>query len=587
MSDDTKPAVDTEKPAKVVQDDALARLVASRWDRLDADAAYWMSQWQEISWYVMPRKSYILTKTIGPNMSREAQLFDTTAVRANETMAAGVMSYIHDAGSDWLSVTTPEGVKASPEVEKYYAECSTIILANLARSNFYTAAHEMHLDRGAFGTAAMYVSEGAESPLLFRNFNVGTFRISENYDGLVDTLFIKREFTVRQLVEEFGFENVSETVQKSYIKADGKGKEDKIEVIWGIYPRPGKDRVKGKMDAKNKPYASVYVEYASKKMLRNAGYDEKPFFCVRWAAWQDSSYGWSPAWVAYPDAKQLNFLQKQMDALAELAAFPRVLAPESLSSEIDLRAGGITYYNAAEAGALPKEWATQGRYDIGQDRIKEKQRHIEEAFNVPLFQMFAQEDLQMGGQSAITATQVRAMESEKLTMLSPSYARLTTELLIPLIRRVYGILARAALFPQPPQELVQTTPAGEAYLPEPKVIFNNRMSIAIANRGADAVDPVINQTMQVVQATGDPSHLDIFDLDEIARKKAIVNGADPEFLRDPKEVEQMRKARADQAAQQAQMAQQQHLADMAQKLGSVKPDAVAAPHVRGALQAAQ
>lgn len=585
MKDSTKPPVDPEKPETVSQNTTLARRVSARWDRMDADAAYWVSQWQEISRYVLPRKSYILTKTIGPTMDRETQLFDTTAVRANETMAAGVMSYIHDAGSDWLSISAPEGMTVPPSVEKYYAECSKIILANLARSNFYTAAHELHLDRGAFGTAAMYVGEGSECPLLFRNFNVGTFRISENYDGLIDTLFIKREFTVRQLVEEFGIGNVSESTSKKYLQGDGKGMEDKVEVIWGIFPRPKNERDPKKKDPQNKPYASVYLEYASKKLLRNSGYDEQPFFCTRWEAWQDSPYGWSPAWVAYPDAKQLNFLQKQMDALAELAAFPRVLCPEGLSSEIDLRAGGITYFNAADPNSVPKEWATLGRYDVGQDRIKEKQRHIEEAFNVPLFQMFAQEDMQTGGQDAITATQVRAMEAEKLTMLSPSYARLTTELLIPLIRRVYGILARAAMLPEPPQELVQQEPGSEPFLPEPKVIFNNRMSIAIANRGADAIDPVLAQTMQVVQATGDTSHLDIFDLDEIARKKAIANGADPEFLRDPGEVEKMRKARADQAAQQQQMAQQSQMAEMAQKLGSVKPDSVAAPHVRGALNA--
>ena len=585
MSNPKAPA--KQKPEQVSADDALARHIVARWTRMDSDASYWLSMWQQLSYYVMPRKSYILTRTLGPTMDRETNLFDTTAVRANEVMAAGVMSYIHDAGSDWLSITAQERKDTPPSVEQYYAECSKIILAALARSNFYTVAHEMHLDRGAFGTAVMYVEEGSEAPLNFRTFNVGTFRVSDNFDGLVDTIFIKREMSVRQLVEEFGEENVSETTRKRYQQPDGSGMEDKVEVIQGIYPRPEKEREKGKLDPKNKPIASVYVEYASKKVLRNSGYDEQPFFCVRWEKWQNASYGWSPAWVAYPDAKQLNFLQKQMDALAELAAFPRVLAPESLSSEIDLRAGGITYFNTSDPGAVPREWATSGRYDIGQDRIKEKQRHIEEAFNVPLFQMFAQEDMQVGGQAAITATQVRAMESEKLTMLSPSYALLTTELLIPLIRRVYGILARQGAFPEPPKELIQVAMNGEPYLPEPKVIFNNRMSIAVANRGADAIDTVVQQSMAVAQATGDPSHLDIYDFDEIARTKAIVNGADPEFLRNPDEVDRIRQARAQQQARQAQMEQEQHMADIAQKVGTVKPDSVAAGHVGRHLRAVE
>ena len=553
---------------------AIASSVIARWSALEASRNYWMSMWQNLATYVMPRKSYILNKQIGPNLDRETQLFDTTAVRANQIMAAGIMSYVNDPHSNWVQLSAPESLEEEEGVAEYFAECTEIILEELGRSNFYNTIHESHLDRGAFGTTAVFVDEGETSPLLFKTFDVGTFCASENHEGYVDTVLVKREMSVRQLVEAYGKDNVSDAVCKMYESGDGKNFDTKVEVVWEIRPRTEKERTRGKIDGPNKPFASVHVEWATKHVLRNSGFDEQPVFVSRFLKWQDSVYGWSPAWVALPDAKQLNFLQKQLDSLAELAAFPRVLVPEDMNGDVDLRAGGITYFDANNPNAVPREFLTQGRYDIGLDRVKMKQNHIEEAFNVPLFQMFAQEEAQRGG-TPITATQVRAMESEKLVLISPTYSRLTTELLIPIVKRVYGILARRGLLPPPPQSLIQLAPNGEPYIPEPQVIFNNRMSIAVGTRSVQIIDEVVDRTVQLSSATGDMSPLDNFDFDKIVREKTLANGGDPDFLRDPQQIAQIRQGRAQQAQQQAAMQQQAHQADIAQKLGSVKPDTAA------------
>ena len=575
--------VKTPKPSKQGAT-ALTSMIIARWGSLDAQASYWMQMWQSLSTYVMPRKSYILNKQFGPNVDRESQIFDTTAVRSNQIMAAGIMSYVNDADSDWVMLTAPEGIDDEEGVEEYYAECSKIILQELARSNFYNTVHETHLDRGCFGTASVFVDSGENANLLFKTWDVGTFRISENNEGYVDTIFIKLEMTVRQLVEEYGIDNVSDRVRKMYSLGDGKSIDEMVPVIQAIYPRTERD--KGKIDAENKPIASVHVELQTKHLLRNSGFDEQPFFVTRFLKWQQSPYGWSPAWTALPDARQLNFLQKQMDALAELAAFPRLLIPEGMSGAPDLRAGGITYFDESDPNGIPKEWATQGRYDIGQDRILMKQKHIEDAFNVPLFQMFAQQDAAANG-SPITATQVRAMESEKLVMLSPTYSRLTTELLIPLIKRVYGILSRAGVMPPPPKALIQQNQKGEAFVPDPKVIFNNKMAIAVSTRAVDAIDPIIGGVLQTCQITQDMSPLDNFNFDHIVRCKALTNGVDPEFLRDTSEVAAIRQQRAQ--AQQAAAAQQQqaHAAQVAQQLGSVPQDSPVSPAIQKLAQQVQ
>jgi len=548
----------------------LAKAVMSRYSRLEQDRAYWMSMWQSIADLVMPRKSYILTQTITPSVDKETRLFDSTAVRANMVLAAGCMSYITPADSRWCSFEAPEGIEDGEGVQEYFSEVTEVVLESLARSNFHTAIHEVYLDRGCFGTAVLFVEPGETTPIIFRNIDVGSFVLSENHEGVVDTCFRKFEMTARQLVQEFGIENVSDTIRKAY--EDQKNLDQKFEVIHGVYPRSDKERDPKKLDPKNKPYASCYLECRSKQILREGGYDEKPFMATRYLKWQQGVYGWSPSWVARPDIRQLNFLQKQMDALAELAAFPRVLVPDGMEGVVDLRAGGITYFNASDPSAKPQEWATQGRYDVGLQRVQEKQQHINEAFSVPLFQMFTSEESMTPNR--MTATEVNARNAERLANFSPTFARLTTELLIPLLQRVYGILARRGELPPPPEALIQQDAKGQLFVPEPKVVFNSRIALAVRAIELAASERALTRAAALQQATGDTSIMDNFNLDQIVREGALAEGMDADHLRDKGEISQLREQRAQAQAEAMEQQQAMAMAEMANKASAVKQDSL-------------
>lgn len=576
MAKTTDAIAELAVPKKENSKSTLAAGIVSRWSKLENDRDYWMSMWQQIAELVMPRKSYILCTTITPNSEREARLYDSTGVRANQVLAAGCMSYITPADSRWCSFDAPEAIEDGDGVQEYFAEVTEIVMETLARSNFHQAIHELYLDRGCFGTAVLFVEPGEKLPITFTNVDVGTFCISENYEGYVDTMFRRLEMTTRQLVQQFGIENVSDAVRKCYNEANGKGMDEKWHVIHGVYPREEGQRDKKKYDGPNKPIASCYVEEKSKHVLRESGYDELPFMATRYLKWQKSAYGWSPSWVAMPDLRQLNFLQKQMDALAELAAFPRILAPDSLESSIDLRAGGVTYFNAADPNARPIEWATQGRYDIGLERVAQKQKDIQEAFSVPLFQMFTAEE--SAAPNRMTATEVNARNAERLAQFSPTFSRLTTELLTPLLQRVYGILARNGAFPPPPEALIQQGPTGELFIPEPKVNFNSRIALAVKNMEQGATDATVQRAAALASVTQDPSIFDNFDTDKMVRTSALASGMDSEYLRPQEQVAQMRQQRAQAIQQQQEMQAQQHAAEVAAKVGGIKGDS---PLVQG------
>lgn len=571
-ADETPSQIDDNGPSSDDKNSSLATAIIIRNDQLESQRSPFMSQWERLGKLVMPRKSYILTTSYTPTMDREIQLFTSCAVQANQTLAAGCMAYITPTDSRWFSFEPPEQIKDQPEVAEYFARLTEIAAQQLARSNFYTTIHELYLDRGCFGTTVMHCEPGDtdDTPLLFRTYDVGTFCIAENHERLVDTVFVKYKMTVRALVMQFGIGNVSGSVRAKYYAKNGTGLDEEMEIIHAMYPREKKDRVKGKMDGPNKAFASIYVEVAAKHLLRNGGYDEKPFFATRFLNWEKHVYGYSPSWTCFADINQLNFLERMLDTLIEKIVDPPVLAPDTMVGQIDARAGGLTVYNSSDPNAKPEFWLAAGNYSEGVARVEKKENNVEEAFYVPMFKQFQADESKAGYP---TAEEVRARQAEQLTNFSPTFTRLTTELLTPLLIRLAGILQRLGMGPEIPQALIQNDGrGGESYVPEPKIAFNSRVALAVKNMEVQATDATLKRALNIIEVTQDTSVLDILDTDKILKQGALSDGVDPDYLRSDAQVAQIRQQRAQAAAQQAQMQQQAHVADMAHKTGNIKPD---------------
>ena len=544
----------------------LAGKILRKHAEMVAARATWESLWEEIAKFVMPRKAGVFSASSQPDMADETALFDATAVRANMILANGQLAWMTPMESRWFSMDPPKEMESEDAIEQWFKRCTEVVQAELSRSNFYTEIHELYLDRGCYGTAAILVEAGRNSALNFTKLDVGTFAISENDEGYVDTLSREYEMTARQAALKFGEENLPEAMK---VELQKETSHRKFTCVHMIYPRGPGEIQQGKRDGANKPYASVYVDKASKEVLASTGYDEQPFFVTRYLKWKNCEvYGYSPSWMALPEAKQLNFLEKQLDSLAELAAFPRILIPAGFDGDIDLRAGGVTYFDPNNPSATPKEWNTTGRYDIGIARAEWKRNAINEAFHVDLFKMFAQLEKQM------TAREVAERSAEKLIQFSPTFSRMTTELFNPLLRRVFAILARQGKFPPPPQELAMS-----GFIPEPDVSYNSRIALAV--KQLENMAFIRSSEMLLPYANIKPEMLDNFDFDEITRDMARNDGLPARWLMDEEMVAQMRADRAQAAQAQMQAEQLERTAAALGKAGAVKQDSVLAGMLPG------
>jgi hypothetical protein len=527
---------------------ATAEKILARADEAKTERATWDTLTQDLANYVMPRKAHITDKEQHPSTDKVSQLFDSTAIQANTTLGQGQMSYLSPHDDQWFEFRPPYQLKSNDRVIKYYEECTFIAAQELALSNFYTEVHEMYLQRSGFGTAAMFQTE-LDGQLYFRNYDFGTYSIVEDVNGFVDEFYREWQVSARQLRTMFPDSETTMPSQVRELWGTPKEMDKKFDMIHAVLPRDAMDRGPDVKGPEGMPFASIYILRQGMTKVHESGFTRFPFLVTRYLRWSNSlqgPYGWCPTMAALADIRQVNLLQKYMDVLAEVSAFPRILKPSDLDGEVDLRAGGITQFNPYNQQALPKEWATQGRYDIGKDRIEMRQKAIKEHFHTDLFRMFA--ELDRGAQMSIRETVERS--SEKLAQFSPTFTRLISEGFNPMLKRTFELLTAMGKFPDPPPELVEPRLDGKGdRMPDPQLQYTSRLAMALNSIQNSAALQTLEAIMPMAQV--DPTILDTFNMDNYIRGFARNAGVPEDWLRDTAEVQAIREQRA--AMQQERM----------------------------------
>lgn len=535
---------------------ALAEELCARNEVGKADRSNWDSLAQDVAAYCQPRKANI-TKQTTPGLNGETDdIYNQTAMRAAATLAAGSMSWAMDG--KWFKYEPPDDRKEDDELKTWYQKATEYMYREFERSNLYTEAHEMFLDRGTAPCALLYVEEGKRSLFNFKAENFGTYWIAEDDEGIVDTVFREFQLTNRQAVQKFGIEYVSEDVQKAMADGEPKRKDEKRTFLHAVFPRI--DAKQGMMDDENKPIASVYVDLKAKHVCRNSGYDEMPAMVTRFLKWGDGPYGYCPGFEALPTIRQVNFIEKNMDVLGEKAAFPPMLVPSYIEGDIDPRSNGITTFDPNLAGGahgLPQTWGTEGKYDIGLERIKTKDDIIKEAFLVTIFQMFQQ--IEAG---KLTAYEASLRESERLPQFSPTFRRLMPEIIQPLLMRCFAIAYRAGRLGEAPDSAFQEVAPGVNALSVPQITLTGKMALALKAHENNALLNLLQLWSGPMQVQ--PDIIDNWDLDTAARDSGDNYGIPADWKRPMDEVDEMREQRA-QAALEQQQAQMGAMAAKAAK----------------------
>lgn len=494
--------------------------------------------WWTLERFVHPRGQ----QQVGRGTQQVEPICDSTGIESNTKLAAGCMQHITPAASPWFKCEAPEGLEANEEAKRWYADVGQRMQAALARSNFYSSIHECYLDRGAFGTASLFCEE-RRGGLYFECWPIREIVVGKANDGDgFGIVFRLLRLSAKQAAAQFGDANIPPEVKGLAGKAETADQE--ADYLHCIYERDSTE-VDDTKTADKWPVASVYLHHSSGAVVNESGYAEWPAFVSRFLQWGSRIYGYAPGMLVQGVLDSLNKHEDALDTLARTLAFPRVLIPDSLKSVVDMRPGGVTMFQDGSA-TLPKEWATGGSYQAGEHRSEVKRRQIENAFHVPLFDMFS------GVQRQITAEEVRAREDEKLVQFSPTFALLTSDFLIPILNRVFAIMLRQGAFGPVPPGVASGGADGMASIANPKVTFTSRMALRMDSLRTAAWDRVSGRI--IAQAEVNPEALDLLKWDEANRDIALSEGCPTNWLNRETDIREIRAARAEAQRQQQEQA---------------------------------
>jgi len=500
----------------------------------------WDGHWAEIAQYQMPRASRFFVSDTNKGNKRHNAIYDNTAIFAQRTLAAGMMSGMTSPARPWfrISLADKDLMEYGP-VKTWLYDVSERMRAVFAKSNTYNTLHHCYEELGAFGTWADFVQSDFDNIIHHYPMTVGEYALATNDKGVVDTLARQVSMTVKQMVQWFGKDKVSVTVRNLF----DSGKLDAwVEVVHMVQPRAEYDRTK--KDGKNMPFQSVYFEPAAanwEEFLSEGGYKRFPALCPRWVVTGNDVYGHSPGMDCLGDVKQLQLSQLRKAQAIDYQVNPPLQIPTAYKDQAHKRLPGGTMYvdSTSPGGGVRSAYEVNLRLDYLLDDIKDTRERIRGACYADLFLMLANDS-----RSGTTATEIAERNEEKLLMLGPVLERLHNELLSPLIDITFDRLMSTGVLPAPPDELQGA---------DLNIEFISTLAQAQRAVAAGGVDRLLSTIGQVSAVPAWQQAADKVDIDQVIDDYAEMYGVNPKIIV-PDDVVAQRRAERAQAAQQAQAA---------------------------------
>ena len=521
--------------------------------------------WDDLSEQFMP---FRLTRgSTLPDVFAADKVFDSTGRRAALILANGLASLVTPREETWFEFQAPKSLRGDDEAVRFYRDASAVAREYLEASNFYEEIQEAYISSPVFGTAALFCGDlDDRGELHYRHQPIQTYYIAEDFKGRVNCFYRDLKMTAEQAADEFGKDKLPPDLRG---KVDNpQAKTEQHDFVHAVFKRTV-EAAKDAAESARKPWVSIVVHEKSKTIVAESGYDEFPFAVHRYRRFGHCVWGFGPGSIAIGDARQLQFLNELADVAAEKSVFPPLVAPSSLEGEIGQGALEITYVDSSDpnSAAILREWATAGRYDVAKDRMGDKRQQIESVFHVDLFQLFS---IRAQERAPMTATEASMVSGEKLTQFSPVFGRLVSEMLGPILTRLFGVLLRAGIFGAPPASVVGILGGERTAVAAPYVLYKNRIMLAMQARQNGSFSQFMQMALPMLQIY--PEAMDALNLPVAMRDMARNTDLPESWVRSMKAVEAMQAQRAQDRQAQQQMAMAEQAANVAATAGKVPND---------------
>tara|TARA_R100001530_G_scaffold37085_2_gene28805 strand:- start:912 stop:2402 length:1491 start_codon:yes stop_codon:yes gene_type:complete len=456
------------------------------------------------------------------------------------------MTGITSPARPWFRLSSPDpDMDDFGPVREWLDSAEKLMYKVFASSNLYKALPLIYEEAGVIGTAAMIQEDDFDNVIRFTNFTVGEYMLDIDGRLKVDTFGREYEMTVHQLIDEFGYENVSRTVQNLY---DVGTYGSWIKVVHLIEPVSNMEFDEFNLDPKFK-WRSIYYEPGrdglhKTKFLRVKGYENFPILAPRWDAKAGDIYGFSPGMDALGDSRVLQVQEREKGkAIAKMVA-PPTTAPSALkNTNVSLLPGANNFSDDPNNIFKPIYQVNPRVAELSAD-IQLTEDRINRAFYVDLFLLISRQD------DIRTATEINARQEEKLLQLGPVLEGMHDELLDPLIDNTFARLMRLSEpgWSDESQPQMLPPPPDEIFGAELKVDYISILAQAQKLVSTGAMERWVGFTGQLAGLR--PEVLDKLNADEIVEIMADDLGVPNQVVIGEEQVQEQRQARAEKIAQQ-------------------------------------
>ena len=510
----------------------------------------YLDRWRAIRDYELPYTGELDETSDENEQARrhDDHIYNGAAWASNQVFAAGIMSGLTPQSRQWFRLSfANKDIQNMSGAGKLLDDRLDILNDVLNKSNFYNAIHASYLEL-AYGQAPLGVFASAETGVHFIPFTVGSYFLDVDADGMVNTFAREYYMTLQQLADKFGLENLPRHLQVQYENEIAKSERHKV--FWLVMPNRAHEN--GRVDKFHLPFVSVYWLESShdNEWLDVGGFHEFPVPTGRYLVTGGAAYGKGPGWFAEGDSKGLQLLEQDYLTAVELGVKPPVQSDANTALKgINLIPGGNTI--TQNGNAVTPLFQVNLALDHLQGKIQELTDRIKRAYAADLFLMLDSMTQTM------TAREVMERTQEKMQQLGPVVQRMQFEFLSKIIERVYAILDRAHVFPEPEDADLAQMLAQE----EIQIEYISPLAQAQKLSGLVNIEQAVSFTAQVAQF--DPAALDKLNFPAAVDRYCDMLGAPAAIRRTEDEFEQIQKQKAEAAAQQQQAQQAAQAVQMA------------------------
>lgn len=430
--------------APIATQNTAADEAERRWTELKTDRASHERMWEDIAELMRPQRGGFGLDD--PSKREMVKPLSSAPIHAQSNFSAGLYGTLTNPASRWFGFRTNDPDLNAWQPAKLWMDTVTDrVLASFAPSvsPFYSAAAQIFGDLSSFGNGVQYdelVSE--EKKILDITLSLAEAVWSIDGWGRVNEVVRKFRLSARNALRMFREGSLPPKIEDMATNGDAS----LITFYHHILPNDG--FVQGRLGAKGKKFLSRYTCEIERTLVREAGYDEMPFYVARWEVDSGQTCGVGPGFVALASARALARMDDATLRMAQRSADPTLLAPSREDWPLNgkVRPGTVVYGGLNMQGTnMLQPLSLSGGFNLTLQEKQAKLEEIRDAFHYTL--------LQLAGRTGMTATEVMAITEERQRLWAPHQGRVQEEFLAPKIARRFSLLWRAGQLPAPPKEL--------------------------------------------------------------------------------------------------------------------------------------